>query len=63
MGTRPSTTITVWVNALDASGMRLARVEARPTPQVVPPGTVARYVVALPNDPAVRGYHVEAIGR
>jgi hypothetical protein len=51
------------VNALDGLGMRVARVQALPTPQEVPPGTAARFVVAVPNDPAVRTYHVEAIGR
>jgi len=63
VGSRPSRTIRVWVNALDASGATLARVEALPTPQDVPPGTAAHFVVGLPNDPGVRTYHVEAIGR
>jgi len=51
------------VNALDAAGVRRGRVEALPTPQDVAPGTVARFVVQLPDDPLVRTYHVEAIGR
>lgn len=63
VGSRPSRTLTVWVNALDAQGLRRERVEALPTPQVVAPGTVARFVVQLPEDPLVRTYHVEAIGR
>ena len=63
VGTRPSRTITVWVNALDESGTARERVQVLPTPQDVPPGTVARFVVQLRNDPLVRTYHVEAIGR
>jgi hypothetical protein len=63
VGTRPTRTITVWVNSLDELGMIVERVEALPTPQDVPPGTVSRYVVTLSDDPRVRTYHVEAIGR
>jgi hypothetical protein len=51
------------VNALDADGLRRQRVEALPTPQDVPPGTVAHFVVQLADDPLVRTYHVEAVGR
>jgi hypothetical protein len=54
--------VKVWVNALDAEGNRRERVEALPTPQDVQPGTVARFVVQLANDPLVRTYHVEAVG-
>ena len=50
------------MNALDAEGNRRGRAEALPTPQGVAPGTVARFVVQLPDDPLVRTYHVEAIG-
>ena len=63
MGTRPTHTITVWVNALDESGMVLERVQALPTPQDPPTGTVARFVVQMSDNPRVRTYHVEAIGR
>jgi hypothetical protein len=63
VGTRPSRTLKVWVSALDASGLSRARVEALPTPQEVAPGTSARYVVELADDPLVRTYHVEAVGR
>jgi hypothetical protein len=55
--------VKVWVNALDAEGHRRARVEALPTPQDILPGTVGRFVVALPDDPQVHTYHVEAVGR
>jgi hypothetical protein len=55
--------VKVWVSALDAEGHRRERVEALPTPQGILPGTVARFVVTLPDDPLVRTYHVEAIGR
>jgi hypothetical protein len=63
VGTRPTRTITVWVNARDESGSVLERVQALPTPQDPPPGTVARFVVQLRDNPRVRTYHVEAIGR
>ena len=34
-----------------------------PTPQAIMPGSTGTFVVRLPNDPAVRTYHVVAIGR
>jgi hypothetical protein len=63
VGTRTSRSLKVWVNALDADGLRRERVEALPTPQDVAPGTVAHFVVQLADDPLVRTYHVEAVGR
>jgi hypothetical protein len=63
VGSRSSREIKVWVDGLDASGGRVARVEALPTPQEIPPGATASFVVRLPNDPAIRSFHVEAIGR
>jgi hypothetical protein len=63
VGTRPSRTLRVWVSALDASGLARERVDALPTPQDVAPGMAARFVVELADDPLVRSYHVEAIGR
>ena len=62
-GTRASRDLKVWVDGLDEHGTQLARVEAYPTPQQVAPGAAARFVVRLPNDPAIRTFHVEAIGR
>jgi hypothetical protein len=53
----------VWVDGLDASGASVARAEALPAPQEIFPGTAARFVVRLPNDPAIRTFHVEAVGR
>ena len=63
MGTRASRTLKVWVSALDADGRARERIDALPTPQDVAPGMAARFVVQLANDPLVRTYHVEAIGR
>lgn len=63
VGSRPTRTITVWVSALDESGLALERVQVLPTPQAVPPGTAARFVVQMHDNPRVRTYHVEAIGR
>jgi len=62
-GTRPSRDIKVWVDGLDATGIRLARAEVLPTPQEIPPGGVGRFLVRIPNNPAIRTFHVEAIGR
>jgi len=63
IGTRASRDLKVWVDGLDANGLQLARTEALPTPQQVPPGASARFVVRMPNDPAIKTFHVEAIGR
>src|SRR5262249_10652188 len=59
IGSRASREVKVWVDGLDASGGRVARVEALPTPQEIPPGAAASFVVRLPNDPAIRSFHVE----
>jgi hypothetical protein len=63
VGTRASRDLKVWVHGLDEHGARRAQVEAFPAPQEVPPGSSARFVVRMPNDPAIRTFHVEAIGR
>jgi len=62
-GSRASHDVKVWVEGLDGGGSRVARGEALPTPQEVAPGTEARFIVRLPNDTAIRTFHVEAIGR
>jgi hypothetical protein len=63
VGTRASRDLKVWVDGLDRSGMRLARTEVVPTPQQIPPGGAARFVVRMPNDASIETFHVEAIGR
>ena len=63
VGSKPSREVKVWVDALDAGGVSVAQVEALPTPQAIVPGTAARFVVRFPNDPAIRSFHVEAVGR
>ena len=63
VGTRPSRDVKVWVEGLDASSNVVAREETLPDPQEIHPGTVARFLVKLPNDPAIKTFHVEAIGR
>ena len=62
-GTRASRDVKVSVEALDDHGIRLAETEVYPTPQEIPPGGAARFVARLPNNPAIRTFHVEAIGR
>ena len=54
---------TVKVTAHDAQDRVVAQQEDIPTPADVPPGTDARYVVQLPNDPTITGFRVEATGR
>ena len=62
-GSRESRNVAVMVEGLDAEGARVVAADALPTPQAIPPGTSVTYVVRLPNDPAVRTYHVIAVGR
>ena len=63
IGSRASRDVQVAVEGLDAAGGVVVRAEALPTPQAIPPGTVATYVVRLPNDPGIKNFRVEAIGR
>jgi hypothetical protein len=63
VGSRASRHVLVWVNALDQSRTRLARRQVIPTPQEIPPGAEAGFIVRFPNDPAIRTFHVEAIGQ
>ena len=53
----------VWVDGLDDGGMRLARTEVLPEAQEILPGSAASFVARLPGNPAIRTFHVEAIGR
>jgi len=62
-GTRASRDVKVWVEGLDDDGIQLAKTELFPTPQEIPPGGTARFTALLPHDPAIRTFHVEAIGR
>ena len=52
----------VSVEALDDGGIRLAETDVWPDPQEIPPGGAARFVARLPNNPAIRSFHVEAFG-
>jgi hypothetical protein len=63
VGSRPSRDVKVSVEGLDSGGTRVVSADTLPTPQAIAPGTSATFVVRLPNDPAVRTYHVVAIGR
>ena len=62
-GSRPTREVKVWVSGLDASGNVVVKAETLPTVQLIPPGGSADYLVRLPNDPTIRRFHVEAIGR
>jgi hypothetical protein len=62
-GSRDSRSVRVVVEGLDADGNRIAATEVLPTPQAIAPGTAATFVGRLPNDPAIRTFHVEAVGR
>ena len=63
VGTLTSSTVSVRVDGIDADGRSRARAEAFPAPQVIPPGGSGRFVVRLPNDAAIRSFHVEAVGK
>jgi hypothetical protein len=62
-GSRTSRSVHVQVEGLDATGGQVASADALPTPQEIEPGSVGTFLVRLPNDPNIRTYHVEAIGR
>ena len=63
VGTRSSRDVKVWVEGLDDASNVVARGATLPDPQEILPGTVGRYLVKLPNDPKIKTFHVEAIGR
>jgi hypothetical protein len=60
-GSQATKQIAVTVRALNEEGQGIARAEATPTPQALLPGGSAAFVVKLPNDPAIRRFHVEAV--
>lgn len=62
-GSRPSRDVTLFVSGVDAGGRTVVRVQTLATPELLPPGGNATWRVRLPNDPGIRTYHVEAIGR
>lgn len=62
-GSKPTREVRVTVRGLDAQGAVVAEAEALPTPQLIPPGGRATYLVRLPDDPAIRTYKATAIGR
>lgn len=62
-GARASKQVKVWVEGLDTDGHAVARTETLPTPQEIPAGGAAKFLVELPNDAAIRTFHVEAIGK
>lgn len=59
-GTGPTKRLQVTVEALDARGHVVTTASALPVPQVILPGESARFVVRMPNNPAVRSFHIEA---
>lgn len=62
-GAKPVREVHVLVRGVDAVGAVVVETRATPTPQLLPPGGEARYVVRLPDHPAVRAYTATAIGR
>lgn len=62
-GSRPTREITVRVSGLDAAGNVVSRADGAPATQLIVPGGSARYRVRVANDPAIKTFHVEAIGR
>ena len=55
--------VTVRVTAQDDANRTVSEQEDVPQPSAIPPGGEAHYVVQLPNDPTITGFHVEATGR
>jgi len=62
-GSRDTRQSKVWLEGLDAAGNVVARGEAFPTPQAIPAGGSATFVVELPNDPAIKRFHAAALAR
>jgi hypothetical protein len=62
-GSRPTREITIWVTGLDAGGNVVSRADGSPMQQLVVPGASTRYRVRVANDPSIKTFHVEALGR
>jgi hypothetical protein len=62
-GSRDTRNAKVWLRGLDAAGNVVAQAEAFPTPQGIPAGGTATFVVQLPNDPAIKRFHAAAMAR
>lgn len=63
-GDRPTSRLSVQVNALDEAGQPVLSLSAVPsTDRIAPHGGTATFRATLPNRPDVVRYHVEAIGR
>jgi len=62
-GSRDTRNSKVWVRGIDAAGNVVAEGQAFPTPQGIPAGGTATFVVQLPNDPAIKRFHAAAIAR
>ena len=62
-GSRDTRNSKVWVRGVDAAGNVVAEGQAFPTPQGIPAGGTATFVVQLPNDPSIKRFHAAAIAR
>ena len=62
-GSRDTRNAKVWLEGLDAAGNVVAKGEAFPTPQAIPAGGSATFVVQLPNDPSIKRFHAQALAR
>jgi hypothetical protein len=62
-GGRATTQLQVTIHALDASSNVLSTFAAAPSSTHVPPSGTVTFSAVTGNDPNVRQYHVEAIGR
>ena len=62
-GSRDTRNSKVWVRGIDAAGNVVAEGQAFPTPQGIPAGGTATFVVQLPNDPAIKRFHAAALAR
>jgi hypothetical protein len=62
-GGRATTSLRVTIRALDASSNTVTTFEAQPSDTRVEPNGTVTFSAVTGNDPNVRQYHVEAIGR
>jgi hypothetical protein len=62
-GSRDTRNAKVWIRGIDAAGNVVAEGQAFPTPQGIPAGGTATFVVPLPNDPAIKRFHAAAVAR
>jgi len=63
-GTRPTSQVTVRIDALDENGDAVVTTAAMPSTDHIPAdGGMAKFTAEIDTNPAIRSYHVEAVAR